>query len=85
MGKNLHEGTFGCESIDTLFHMCESGHIYPKATWLTPLRFVCMDVKRFSIWRIMINPHDFRIYIYVCMYIYFNFFMVLTLSLRSPP
>jgi hypothetical protein len=49
MGKNLHEETFGCESIDILFYMCKSGHFYAKATWVIPLRFVCMDIKEFSI------------------------------------
>ena len=48
MGKNLHEETFGCESIDTLFHMCKSGHFHPKATWVIPLRSMCMDVKESS-------------------------------------
>lgn len=61
MGKNLHEETFGCESIDILFNVCKSGHFYAKATCVIPLRFVCMDVKEFSIWRIMMNPHDFKI------------------------
>jgi len=49
MGKNLHEETLGCESIDILFYMCKSGHFYAKVTWVIPLRFVCMDVKEFSI------------------------------------